>query len=150
MVASADFDPRAAHYSLNLQITPDGVRVPGGDWLLTADFARSGQDLVLHGLDGASALVPNYFAAESPAPLITDSGARLEGSLVEVLAGPRAPMQFAEAQLAQASDASGAIGEVLDVQGTVHVTRADGSQADLAQGDAVFLKDVIQAAADGK
>src|SRR5262245_63485446 len=101
MVASADFDPRAAQYSLNLQTTPGGVLVPGDDWLLTAHFARHGHDLAIHGLDGKSAIVPDYFAAGDPQPLITESGARLEGALVELLAGPRAPMQFAEVQLAQ-------------------------------------------------
>jgi len=150
MVASADFDPRGAQYSLNLRTTSDGVLVPGGDWLLTAQFGRIGEDLVLHGANGNSAIIPSYFAAGDPVPLTSDSGARLDGTLVELLAGSRAPLQFAETQLAQASDASGAIGKVLEVEGVVQVSRADGSQAQLAQGDAVFLKDVIQAAADGK
>lgn len=149
MAASADFDPRTAQYSLNLETRPDGILVPGGDWLLTAAFARSGPDLVIHGLDSKSAIVANYFATEEPAPLTTDSGARLNGAVVELLAGPRAPLQYADVQSAQASDATGAIGEVIDVQGVVQVTRADGSQAQLGQGDAVFLRDVVQAAPDG-
>src|SRR5690606_17037656 len=102
MVASADFDPRAAEYALNLQSSSDGVIVPGGDWLLTAEFARNGQDLTIRGADGVNAVVPDYFAGDAPPPLITDSGARLEGALVETLAGPRAPLQFADLQLAQA------------------------------------------------
>ncbi|MBL9035860.1 MAG: cadherin domain-containing protein, partial [Rhodospirillaceae bacterium] len=150
MVASADFDPRAAEYALNLQSSSDGVIVPGGDWLLTAEFARNGQDLTIRGADGVNAVVPDYFAGDAPPPLITDSGARLEGALVETLAGPRAPLQFADLQLAQASDATGAIGRVTAIEGVVQVSRADGSQAQLAEGDAVFLRDVIQAAADGK
>src|SRR5262245_3345684 len=150
MVASADFDPRAAQYSLNLRSAPDGVVVPGGDWLLTAAFSRSGQDLALHGADGNSAIVPGYFAADNPPPLVTDSGARLSGAVVELLAGPRAPLQFAEIELAQATDASGAIGKVLQVEGVVQVSRADGSQAQLVGNDPVFLRDVIQAGPGGK
>jgi T5SS/PEP-CTERM-associated repeat protein len=150
MVASADFDPRAAQYELNLQSGADGVVVPGGDWLLTADFDRSGSDLIIRGADGRNAIVPDYFAGESNPPLVTDSGARLDGELVETLAGPQAPMQFADLQLAQASDATGAIGKVTAVEGTVNVAHADGSTAQLSAGDAVFLRDVVQATPGAK
>src|SRR5688572_7722751 len=77
------------------------VAVPGGDFLLQADFVRAGPDLLLIGADGTRILIQGYFTSEHPPDLLTEGGARISGALAEKLAGPAAP-GFAQAGTAAA------------------------------------------------
>src|SRR5690606_22494663 len=130
MVASADFDPRAAEYALNLQSSSDGVIVPGGDWLLTAEFARNGQGLTIRGAAGVAAAAPYCRAGDAP-PCITGSGACRRGGRAATWAGPRAPVQSADRQLARGRGATAARGRVTGVGGVGQVSSAGGSGAEL-------------------
>jgi len=89
----------------NPQATAGGapIMVPGGILLLTADYVRLGPDLLLTGRDGQQHLIPGYFAAETPADLMTGGGAVISGDLATKLAGPVAPAQYAQAAPAAAA-----------------------------------------------
>jgi hypothetical protein len=119
------------------------ITVPGGPWLLSADFARLGPDLLLTGADGQKQLLTGYFNSETPADLITEGGAVISGDLATKLAGPVAPAQFAQAAPAAAADP---IGRVETVEGGVEVTRADGTKITLGHGAPLFSGDVIETA----
>ena len=113
--------------------------------LLTAQFVRSGPDLVLVGKDGSRVLVINFFSSENPPDLYTLNGARIDGSLAELLAGPRAT------GLAQQGD--GALGDPIGVveqaDGAVFITRVNGTREQVQVGDPVFTDDVVETSEDG-
>ncbi len=89
------------------------VNVPGGDMLLVADYVCERSDLILVGPDGQTIVVDNYLAMANPPALATAAGARVPGDLVQKLAGPMAPGQYA-----QAGDEQGEpIGQVETVDG---------------------------------
>jgi len=66
------------------------VVVNHGTLLLTADYVRSGPDLVLVGADGTKVLLIGFFATETPPNLFTLNGAEVTGHLASILAGPSA------------------------------------------------------------
>ncbi|MBI3445964.1 MAG: FecR domain-containing protein, partial [Magnetospirillum sp.] len=117
------------------------ILVPGGDFLLNAEYIRQGGNLVLVGADGTRVVIQDYFVTEAPPPLITESGATIDAALAGKLAGPLAPGQYA-----QAGGGSGAtaIGKVETLSGTATAKRADGTVIDLHKGDNVFEGDVLQ------
>ena len=82
------------------------VRVPHGDFLLSADFGRMGPHLSLS--EGDTTVVVNYFTLGTAPDLTTESGhSVIDGSLAVKLAGPFAPGQFAFlAPVAQSTVAS--------------------------------------------
>ena len=121
------------------------ITVPGGPWLMNADFARLGPDLLLTGADGQEQLLTGYFNTETPADLITEGGAVIAGDLATKLAGPVAPAEFAQAAPAAVADP---IGRVETVEGGAEVTRADGTKITLGQGAPLFSGDVIETAED--
>lgn len=116
------------------------VLVPGGDFLLNAEFERSGPDLVLVGDDGTRILVQGFFADATPPNLVTAAGATIEPSLASTLAGPLAPGQYAQNG---GSSALTAIGKISVLNGKVMVKHADGTKTELKKGDAVFKDDVL-------
>jgi Ca2+-binding RTX toxin-like protein len=122
---------------------PVVVDVP---WLTAAEFVRFGPDLLLKGPEGENALVRNFFVVENPPDLVTAEGTVLSGELAARLAGPRAPGQYA-----QAGDVSPGepIGTVETLEGSVVVTRTDGTQVQLELGDPVYQGDVLETGADG-
>jgi len=138
----------ATGHTLVLAATPDAaVVVPGGDWLLKADFQPQGPDLLLTGADGEQILIRDFFNLEAPPDLMTEGGAVITAELAVRLAGPEAPGQFAllqngPFQLAQA--AAEKIGQVEATDGLVEVIHADGSRVTLAKGDAIFQGDTIE------
>ena len=74
------------------------LTVPGGGFLLTADYVRLGPDLLLVGSDGRQVLIRDYFTLGADAPdLVTEGGARIAAKLAGGLAGPVAPGEFAQA-----------------------------------------------------
>jgi T5SS/PEP-CTERM-associated repeat protein len=121
--------------------------------ILKASFRQFGDDLVIDMANGRDIVVKDYFAQDAAADLVLDGAARLDGSLVSRLAQPAGGNLFAESgqmtsdalQLAQAGDA---VGSVESITGTVSVQRG-GATIGLAQGDPIFLNDVIQAGVDG-
>ncbi|WP_416896702.1 MAG: hypothetical protein ACMVY4_14350 [Minwuia sp.] len=72
-----------------------------GAMLLTADYVRSGPDLILVGTDGKRVLIVDYFGQENPPDLYTMGGAQVLSETVALLAGPAAD------GLAQASGSLG-------------------------------------------
>ncbi len=122
------------------------LTVPGGAFLLTADYGRSGPDLVLTGDAGAQVVIRGFFATETPPNLMTEGGARITGALAEKLAGPLAP-----GQVAQAAPAGQPlpIGSVQSTNGQIQAIRADGTTVTLNPGDPVFQGDTIETSADG-
>ncbi len=122
------------------------VSVGDGQFLFNADFARNGSDLELTGGDGTSLTIANYFSGAERADLVADNGAVLSGDTVDILAGPLAPGQYAQATQ---NDAGGGtqIGQVIVATGTTSATRADGTSVQLADGSPVFSGDVVQTGA---
>ena len=123
----------------------DAVTVPGGSWLLKADFSRSGSDLLLTDDADGQVLVRDFFVSDSPPNLLTEQGAVISGGLAVKLAGALAPGQIAQAvfgdtELAQASP----VGRVETAQGSVTAQHADGSRIPLAKGDPVFQGDALE------
>ncbi|NIA69919.1 tandem-95 repeat protein [Pelagibius litoralis] len=114
--------------------------VVDSDLLFAAEFVRLGDDLLLRGPDGEELLLTDYFAQNPPPALETAEGARMSPETVDALAGPEFPTAYAQlggAQLGQP------IGEVSNLDGIARVQRADGSRADLEEGDPVFQGDVV-------
>ena len=73
------------------------LHVPGGDFLLEAQYSRLGPDLFLCGEDH-SVFVKGYFTQEQAPDLYTSDGsAVVRGSIATRLAGPATPGQFAQA-----------------------------------------------------
>ena len=124
------------------------VRIPHGDFLLSADFVRVGPHLSLSEGD-TTVVVRNFFTFGAAPDLTTESGhSVIEGSLAVKLAGPFAPGQFAQlSQVAQSTVAS-SIGTVEKLSGTVTLTRTDGTSVQASKGTAIFSGDVIKTEAD--
>ncbi len=118
------------------------LTVPGNAWLLKADFAPQGSDLLLTGPDGAQVLVRDFYNLETPPDLLTDSGAMISADLAIRLAGPAAPGQVAAlgVELAQAGES---IGRVEATDGLVEAIRVDGTKVALSKGDDIFQGDTL-------
>ncbi|MGE5475718.1 MAG: M10 family metallopeptidase C-terminal domain-containing protein [Bacteroidales bacterium] len=125
------------------------VTIADGDFLQHADFARSGNDLVLTGANGGTVVVTGYFLHAAP-PALTTGHAVLPGDLVAKLAGPLAPAMYAQASGGVPAAALGQpIGKFDKVEGTVVVRHADGSTTVIHPGDLVYKNDVIETKGDG-
>lgn len=130
-----------------LQADGQSVVVPDAHLLFAGDYARIGSDLVITGHDGTVQFVIGYFDQAAPADLLAPDGARLLGSVVEHLAGPQAPAQYAQAT---APDGAKPIGIVETLSGSATATRADGSVVQLKIGSNVFQGDVVQTGGNSK
>ena len=124
------------------------VRIPNGDFLLSADYGRMGTDLSLSE-GGTTVVVKNFFTLQQAPDLMTEDGhSVIEGSLAVKLAGPFAPGQFAQSgQLSQVPGMP-SIGTVEKLAGTVTLTRSDGTVVQASKGSAVFTGDIIKTEAD--
>ncbi|MBL42431.1 MAG: hypothetical protein CMM49_07225, partial [Rhodospirillaceae bacterium] len=141
--------PASSAQEYNLVIDASGhssLTIPFGVLLLKADFVREGTDLLLVGPNGEQILVRDYFTMDPPPDLLTEGGAMLTADTVEALAGPIAPGLFAQAE--EGAEAS-PIGSVESVEGEVTVTRADGTEIKLNEGDPVFQGDVLETGEEG-
>lgn len=116
------------------------VVIPGGNFLLTAEFHRVGSDLVLEGKGGHEVVVIGFFSNHPP-ELISESGGVIPADLAIRLAGPIFPGGFAQAG---GGGALNAIGVVDKIAGTVTVHHADGTTAQLAKGGTVYQGDVLE------
>ncbi|MDW4496598.1 VCBS domain-containing protein [Sulfitobacter sp. D35] len=128
-----------------LEAQADGAFVlPEARLLFGADFQRAGADLLVVN-DGADTYrVPGYFAAREPADLTEPDGAVLRGDLVERLAGPIAPGQYAQVG---AVPTDPPIGQVETSDGETSVQRVDGTVEVLSVGAKIFANDVIETGA---
>ncbi|WP_299955592.1 Ig-like domain-containing protein [uncultured Roseobacter sp.] len=123
----------------------DAVVVPDSALLFNGEFFRLGPDLYIVNDGAANFRVPDYFAQSKPADLHDPNGAVLRGDLVELLAGPIAPGQYAQAGDATASSP---IGQVETVEGATSVQRVDGSVETLQVGSKIYQNDVIATSKD--
>ncbi|WP_200949748.1 FecR domain-containing protein, partial [Pseudolabrys sp. Root1462] len=150
----SDFDPEsfafghdaehAATTAVDVQAGPSGATATIADahLLFNSDFVRAGHDLILRGHDGGSAVVRDYFASETRATLISRDGAKLSGELIDMMSGPLAPGQYAQAG-APAQAASDAVGRVVTGSGDASIIR-NGVAVTLKAGDPVLRADVLQ------
>lgn len=122
-----------------------------GSWILGAEFVRQGTDLFLKGKEGQETLIVDYFNFETMSDLYTENGAVISGELAGKLAGPIAPMQFAQSsgnvEVAQASAKS--IGQIENIDGTATATRTDGKQITLKAGSKIFSGDILETGPEG-
>jgi len=124
----------------------DSLVVPGGGWMLEADFSVQGNDLLLTGQDGAQVLIRDFFASDTPPDLMTDGGAVIPAELAVSLAGPLAPGQFALVQngpFQVAQGAEEAVGKVEATDGLVEAVRVDGTTVALTRGSPIYQGDTI-------
>jgi len=77
--------------------SPSPIVIDDTAWLLSAHFRKAGPDLVLSGEDGKSIVVVDYFRLTTKPALQSGGGATLSPGLVEQLAAPDHPHQFAQA-----------------------------------------------------
>jgi hypothetical protein len=112
-----------------------------GDFILRAEYGRSGPDLTITGESGEFAVIRDFFAVEQAPNIWTEGGAVIGGDLAARLAGPIAPGQFAQASIGAPGEP---IGEVVSAEGSVTAIRADGTTVDLSPGDPVFKGDTIE------
>ena len=76
---------------------PARLVVDDTHFLFTAHFKKSGADLILTGDDGKKLVITGYFNLEKHPDLVSPDGAIISADLVERLAGPDAPGQYAQA-----------------------------------------------------
>ncbi len=135
-------DTKASH--VQLQAPGDGspVQITDATLLFKGDYSRSGNDLEISGSDGKSVTIEGYFHTGSASALVGPNGAMLSGDVVEALAGPLFPGQYA--QSGNAGQAGNPIGEVQHLEGTAVATRTDGSVVQLTPGTKVYLGDVVE------
>ncbi len=120
---------------------PDASIVfPDKDILFTADFKRSGTDLLLTRQE-TTAVILDYFRGDRRPNIMTPEGASLTGETVEALAGSHSQGQYA--QLSGQTPVTAPIGRVEKVSGTATVLR-NGVSVTLQTGDTVAKGDVVQ------
>lgn len=147
----------APSYHLSVKVRPlgivvnpgdgDVVRVPAGIEFASAQFVRHGGDLELILTDGRHVTLRGYFDTDGR-PLVGAGGEMLPAELVQALAGPLAPAQYAQAGGGVDSSLV-QIGVVDRLAGTVKVRHADGSSATLGKGEIVYQGDVIETEGQG-
>jgi len=124
----------------------DTVDLSEINWLSQAEFHRQGPDLVIESPSGEKIFLIGYYESETPPDLSGLGGAEIPAHIVEILSGPRAPGQFAQANGAVASEP---IGQVETAEGTVFAVRVDGTRVQLKVGDPIYQGDTLETAEDG-
>ncbi len=133
--------------AIEIQAAGDGepVTIPDPDLLFNGDFGRRRDDLIITDEDGRSVVVLDYFRSDQRSWLQSPDGALLSPEVVEVLAGPANPGQYAQA--AQAQSGARVIGRVERASGTTLAVR-NGAQVTLNVGDPVYENDAVQTGAN--
>ncbi|NKB43943.1 MAG: hypothetical protein GKS03_06645 [Alphaproteobacteria bacterium] len=127
--------------STQLVLVENGsVVIPDAPALLTGDFSKLGDDLLIISPSGERFLVKDFFTTE-PLPYLTDGeGIVVSGQVIARVAQRPDPTEYAQEGQA---DGTGAIGIVESIDGEVTVERADGTIVILSEGDAVYMGDLI-------
>ena len=124
-------------------ISADGtVTISDSNILIHGDYSRDGDDLVVTGPDGQQLQIVEYFSQPSPPALISSDGKHISGETVELLAGPQAPGQYAQATGGQFGQP---IGQVETLEGSASAQRSNGTNVELEVGAPVFQGDVVSA-----
>lgn len=130
---------------LDVEAAADGVlMIPGGAFLLHADYDRQGPDLLLRDGDGGLVRIVDFFAVDPAPHLEGDTGLRVSAETAAKLAGPAAPGQYAQVGPAVAGEP---VAKVETITGEVVAQRADGTRVVLADGAPVFQGDVLETGA---
>ena len=138
--SSAYLDPLEAEW-LDATSGEGALHIPGGDFVLDAQYTRLGPDLYLSG-EGHSIFVKGYFTHEQTPDLYTTDGAGVvQGSVANRLAGPVTPGQFAQADVVPGVEP---IGVVDNAEGRAFLSRLDGSNVLAEAGTPVFLGDIVE------
>ncbi len=119
------------------------VELPSGVVLGAMEMSREGADLVIEAADGRTILVEGYFDAETPPDLVGVNGERVNGGVVENLAGPDT------AALTPTDLTPEPIGTVHTMSGNVFVVRADGTRVEANVDMQLFQGDVLETLDDG-
>ncbi|MFM2422640.1 MAG: hypothetical protein RL291_1170 [Pseudomonadota bacterium] len=139
-----------------LALYPDAdgrVLIDNAALMFRGTYTRAGSDLIISGGRGESVIIPEYFASDGLATLVSAGGATLPGDIVSRLAGPRFPMQYAQAAPPSgtvAPSSTQAIGQVENIEGSATVQRTSGQTDTLAVGSPLYQGDVVQTAAGGR
>jgi VCBS repeat-containing protein len=139
-----DIQIDAAGAASNRADTEPSIHFPDKDILFSADFRRSGADLLLVRHE-TTAIILDYFRDGRRLNITTTEGASLTGATVEMLAGPDPSGQYAQAS--NATPTRTPIGRVEKVSGSATVLR-NGVSIELRLGDTVAKGDVVQTGAD--
>ena len=114
-------------------------------WFPKAQLSRTQSDLIAKSSDNEEFIFFDYFTNHHLPSIQTTNGLMFHGDLIDILAGPLAPGQYA-----QASGEGGlSIGEVSSLSGTAKATRLDGNEFVLSNGDPVFQGDTIEVSESG-
>ncbi len=150
MAVNQFISPDADASHVQLQAPGDGspVQIADAALLFKGDYSRSGNDLEISGADGKSITIEGYFDSGSASALVGPNGAMLSGDVVEALAGPLFPGQYA--QSGGTGQPGNPIGEVQHLEGTATATRTDGSVVQLEAGTKVYLGDVVETGSNTK
>lgn len=147
MLRSGPFDPGSQPIAQTVTPELDGTwHVGEGFALFEAEFERAGQDLLIQDMSGDILRLPGYFLGDTPTEVISENGASLSGRVVERLAGPLFPGQYAQAA---GVDLSEAIGQVETLSGPAFAQRTDGSVVELEIGTKVFQGDIVRTEGGG-
>ena len=132
------------------------VTIPGGVFLIEADFARAGRDLILTSDKGESVLVRNFFATETPPALVSDTGLFVAPDMAARLAGPMTPGVYAQglplpipglpgaaAPPPPAGAVAAPIGKIDRAAGAVTVIHKDGTKVQANPGDPIYQGDIV-------
>ena len=114
-------------------------------WFPKAKLSRTQTDLIAVSKNGDEYIVHDYFTNHELPSIQTENGLVFNGSLIDILAGPIAPGQYAQA----AGEGVLSIGEVSSLSGTAKATRLDGTTTNLSVGDPVFQGDTIETEGSG-
>jgi hypothetical protein len=138
--AYLDAETKVVRLPLPEGSAPARLIIDDTHFLFTAHFKKSGPDLILTGDDGKKLVITDYFNLEKHPDLVSPDGAVITADLVQRLAGPDAPGQYA-----QAGAPAGAlvIGRVEVVSGRTTVQHANGVVDDLKNGDSLLKGDVV-------
>jgi hypothetical protein len=125
--------------------SPRPITIDDPDLLFKGEYKRSGHDLLIKD-ERNSLIVYDYFRSDKRSDLRSPEGALLQGNIVEILAGPPNPGEYA--QSVPASSGAKVIGRIEKVSGSSTATR-NGAAVVLNTGDLVYENDAVQTSSDG-
>ena len=137
------------HQNLEIDASQDYLKTEvitnAPSWFPKAKLSRTQTDLIANSENGEEYILFDYFTNHESPSIQTENGLFFNGSLIETLAGPLAPGQYAQAS----GDGALSIGEVSSLSGTAKAIRLDGNEFVLSNGDPVFQGDTIEVSDSG-